>query len=188
MVANIFSPTSAASTRIEANRATRLALSKEEALIDAILVRRFNAGEAAAFVEIVTCHREKMFQVALGVLHNRADAEEIVQDTFIRAHRGLAQFRGDSSLAGWLYCIALNLSRNRYWYFFRRHRHALRPLDAPLGENGSATFANMVASDAPSPVREVVNNEFPAIISACTKQLPPGQREILRLRNDQHYS
>jgi RNA polymerase sigma-70 factor (ECF subfamily) len=124
-----------------------------------------------------------MFHVAFGLLHNRADAEEMAQDTFIRAHRSLANFRGDSSLAAWLYCIALNLSRNRYWYFFRRGRHVSLPLDATLGADGSATFAEIVASDAPSPIREVVNLEFSAIVSRCMGQLPPRQREILQLLN-----
>ena len=53
-------------------------------------MRRFNAGDEDAFIEIVTRHREKMFSIALGHLGNRADAEEIAQDTIIRAYRGLA--------------------------------------------------------------------------------------------------
>jgi RNA polymerase sigma-70 factor (ECF subfamily) len=174
--------------RTPSERAARAAASHQEAEYDAELVRRFNAGDEAAFVEIVTRYRAKMLVVALGLLRNRADAEEIAQDTFIRAHRSLANFRGDASLAAWLYCITLNLARNRYWYFFRRRRHAMLPLDAAVGEDNSATFANLVASDAPGPVREAVNNEFAASVTACTALLPPSQREILTLRNVQHHS
>ncbi len=184
MVAPISSPVIAPPTPA----AERTALSRRAAQHDAILVRRFNAGDEAAFVEIVTRYRTMMFQVALGLLHNRADAEEIAQDTFIRAHRGLVRFRGDSSLAAWLYRIALNLSRNRYWYFFRRRRHASLPLDAAFGEGNSATFADLVASDAPSPVHEATTNEFAAIVTGCMDLLPPNQREILTLRNVQQHS
>src|ERR1044071_7172950 len=53
----------------------------------------------SAFVEITMRYREKMYAVAFALLKNRADAEEIAQDTFIRAHRGLANFRGESALA-----------------------------------------------------------------------------------------
>jgi len=74
----------------------------------------FQRRDEDAFGEIVTRHRQKMFSIALSHLGNHADAEEIAQDTFIRAYRGLASFRGDSSLATWLYRIAFNLSRNRY--------------------------------------------------------------------------
>ena len=192
MVASNFSSaasaSAASSTRSAADRAARAALSRAEAIVDAALVRRFLAGDEQAFVEIVTRYRDKMFHVALNLLHNRADAEEIAQDTFIRAHRSLDRFRGDSSLAAWLYCITLNLARNRYWYFFRRRRHAMLPLDAALGESSTATLAELVACDAPSPVREVVNNEFTATVAACTRQLPAGQREILELRNVQQHS
>jgi RNA polymerase sigma-70 factor (ECF subfamily) len=159
-----------------------------EAIQDSQLVTRFNAGEESAFVEIMKRHQGRIFAAALALVRNRADAEEIAQDTFIRAHRSLAKFRGDSSLAAWLYCITLNLARNRYWYFFRRRRHAMLPLDAAFSEDNTATFAELVASDAPSPVREVANNEFAAIITGCMEKLTAGQREILTLRNVQHHS
>jgi RNA polymerase sigma-70 factor (ECF subfamily) len=71
-------------------------------------------GDEDAFAEIVTRYRDRMFSIAFSHLRNHADAEEIAQDTFIQAHRGLARFRGDSSLATWLHRIAFNLSRNRH--------------------------------------------------------------------------
>jgi len=55
----------------------------------------------------------RIFAAAFSLLGNRDDEEEIAQDTFIRAHRSLARFRGDSSLATWLHRIAINLSSNR---------------------------------------------------------------------------
>ncbi|WP_425106179.1 RNA polymerase sigma factor [Ancylobacter sp.] len=184
MVAPIFRPARVPSPLV----AERAALSRREALHDAGLVRRFNAGDETAFVEIVSRYRAKMLVVALGLLRNRADAEEIAQDTFIRAHRGLARFRGDASLAAWLYRITLNLSRNRYWYFFRRRRHASLPLDASVGEGNSATFAELVACDAPGPVQEATTGEFSAIVTECMSRLPAGQRDILTLRNVQQHS
>jgi RNA polymerase sigma-70 factor (ECF subfamily) len=150
---------------------------------DAELVRRFNAGDEDAFIEIVTRHREKMFSIALGHLGNRADAEEIAQDTIIRAYRGLARFRGDSSLATWLYRIAFNLSRNRSWYFFRRHRHETDSLDCVLGDDDEATLADLIASDAPDPAREAANREFFANVTRCLGKLSAKQNEILTLRN-----
>ena len=174
--------------RAVSTRSARAALTREETLHDAALVTRFNAGDESAFVEIMSRYHNRLFSLAHNLLRNAADAEEIVQDAFIRAHRALANFRGDSSLATWLYRIALNLSRNRYWYFFRRRRHAMLPLDAPISEGSPGTFTELVACDSPSPVREAVNNEFAAVVTACTNRLSPGQREILVLRNVQHHS
>lgn len=150
---------------------------------DAELVRRFNAGDEDAFGEIVTRHRGKMFAIALGHLGNRADAEEIAQDTIIRAYRGLARFRGDSSLSTWLYRIAFNLSRNRSWYFFRRHRHETDSLDCVLGDDSTATLADLIASEAPDPARAAANGEFFEDLTRCMGKLSAEQSEALILRN-----
>jgi len=187
MVAHL-SPPSSTPTTETGDRAPDRGVSREEVQHDAALVQRFNAGDESAFVEIVDRYHARMLQVALRLLRNRADAEEIAQDTFIRAYRGLAKFRGDSSLATWLHRIALNLSRNRYWYYFRRCRHASLPLDAEYGDTSHASFAELVASDAPSPMQEAATNEFAAIVSACMEQLPASQREILTLRNVEQLS
>lgn len=157
--------------------------SAEEAAHDALLVQRFNAGDDGAFVEIMERYRDKMFAIAFAHLRNRTDAEEIAQDTFIRAHRALGRFRGDSSLATWLHRITINLARNRYWYFFRRQRHSTLSLDCPLSAESSGTFTELIAADAPNPAQENVRAEFLAIIASCMERLDASHREILTLRN-----
>lgn len=171
-----------------ADLAARRALSATEAQRDRELVRRFNAGDESAFLEIMTHYREKLFPIVLSLLRNRSDAEEIVQDTFIRAHRGLAKFRGDSSLATWLHRIAVNLARNRYWYFFRRRRHATLSLDCPLGDDSAATFTELVASADADPARTATTEEFSRLVEDCMDKLDPRHREILTLRNLLHRS
>jgi len=160
----------------------------QEAAHDAELVCRFNAGDASAFVEIVTRYRERIFSMALCHLRNRADAEEISQDTFIRAHRALARFRGDSSLSTWLYRIALNLSRNRHKYYFCRRRHATLSLDCAFSDDNPAPFSDMIASDAPGPVHQATAREFSELVTECMKRLGVRQREILLLRNGLNHS
>ena len=157
--------------------------SATEATIDAGLVQRFNGGDDAAFVEIMARYRAKIFTVTLGLLRNHADAEEITQDTFIRAHRGLARFRGDSSLSTWLYRIAVNLARNRYWYFFRRRRQDSLSLDCALSEENAGTCSDLVADVAQDPAQEAATGEFTKLINSCMEQLDARHREILTLRN-----
>jgi RNA polymerase sigma-70 factor (ECF subfamily) len=151
--------------------------------IDAALVRRCTAGDESAFTEIVNRYRAKIFGLTLNLLHNAADAEEITQDTFIRAYRGLDRFRGDSSLSTWLYRIALNLARNRYWYFFRRRRQHWVSLDRPLTEDSQATFAEVVAATDHDPAQETVTREFTTLVAACMERLDRRHREILVMRN-----
>lgn len=158
-------------------------VSRRAAADDAALVRRFLDGDQSAFEAIVHRHRDRIYSIVQGLLRNHADAEEIVQDTFIRAHRGLANFRGDSSLATWLHHIAVNLARNRYWYFHRRYRHATLSLDVPLSEDSTGTFADILPSPAEGPSRETMAAEFTELVTACMGQLPAAQREILSMRN-----
>jgi len=154
-----------------------------DAAIDDALVQRFSTGDESAFVEIMARYRGKIFTITLGLLRNRADAEEITQDTFIRAHRGLANFRGDSSLATWLYRIAVNLARNRYWYFFRRRRQDSLSLDCALSADSAATFADLVADTVHDPAQETITSEFSALVDTCMEKLDARHREILTLRN-----
>ena len=165
-----------------AERAARAALSRREALHDTGLVRRFNAGDEAAFVEIVTRYRAKMLVVALGLLRNRADAEEIAQDTFIRAHRALHNFRGDCTLASWLYRIGLNLARNRYWFHFRRHRQDTLSLDRTMVEDGSVSLAGVLSDGTAAPRTESMTNEFISLVAQCMDRLDASHREILQMR------
>lgn len=154
-----------------------------DALHDNELVQRFHRGDASAFTAIMQRHRNRIFAAAMGVLHNHADAEEITQDTFVRAHRGLANFRGDSSLATWLHRIAINLARNRYWYFFRRRRSQTLSLDAELGTTeGTATFSDLISADDGDPSRRTSLNEFSSAVEACLARMEPGHRKILLLR------
>lgn len=166
----------------------RTQTAREEAVRDAVLVRRFNAGEDSAFDEIASHYRLRIHALAHRFLRNDADAEEIAQDTFIRAHRGLARFRGDASLATWLYRIAVNLARNRYWFFFRRRRHLTLSLDCPLTEGEAATISDLVASPEADPARQATVDEFVVMVSVCMKKLDAGHREILALRNLLHRS
>jgi RNA polymerase sigma-70 factor (ECF subfamily) len=157
--------------------------SAHEAAIDAELVQRFNNGDESAFLQIMERYQHKIFSTVLSLLHNRAEAEEITQDTFIRAHRGLDRFRGDSSLATWLYRIAVNLARNRYWYFFRRRRQDSLSLDHALGEENEGTFADLVASESQDPAQEAATGEFSALIAESMERLDRRHREILTMRN-----
>lgn len=154
-----------------------------EAAHDSELVRRFKDGEEPAFVEIMNRYRSKIFSITLGFLHDRTDAEEITQDTFIRAYRGLVNFRGDSSLATWLYRIAVNLARNRYWYFHRRHRQDALSLDHQLTPESDSTFADLIADTAQDPAQETAVSEFSGLVETCLAQLDSRHREILVLRN-----
>jgi RNA polymerase sigma-70 factor (ECF subfamily) len=73
-----------------------------------LLLARARGGDQAAFGQLVTLYRKRMFALALHLCGNASDAEDIVQETFIRAYQHLREFEGRSQFATWLYRIALN--------------------------------------------------------------------------------
>jgi RNA polymerase sigma-70 factor, ECF subfamily len=106
---------------------------------DATLLARLRAGDEQAFEALVTTYQHRVFGVALRMLGRRAEAEEIAQETFLRAHRALGEFRGEARLGTWLYGIASRLCLNRLASSARRHeqgdeaamlRHAAERADA----------------------------------------------------------
>lgn len=182
------SPTSHLGQNATASTNARRSASAIEAAHDADLVQRFKHGDESAFVEIVHRYRDKILGLCQTMLRNHADAEDIVQDTFIRAHRGLGRFRGESSLATWLKSISLNLARNRYWFYFRRRRHATVSLDCALEEGSAATIGELVGAPGHDPAGIAANAEFEQLVRDCMDRLPTAHREILTLRNIQHRS
>lgn len=158
-----------------------------EAAHDAGLVQRFKAGDEAAFTEIVQRHYARIRTLARQTVHDSADADEIVQDTFIRAHRALAGFRGDCSLSSWLYRIGLNLARNRYWFNFRRRRHDTTSLDQ-VTATGTESLGNLLTLGQAGPRTDSITNEFVALVSRCLDRLDASHREILLMRIAQDLS
>jgi len=155
---------------------------------DDLLIERVKNGDLAAYNDIVARYYDRIFARVSHLLKNRQDAEEVTQDAFIRAQRGLDSFRGDASFSTWLYQIATNLAHNRYWYWFRRKRDQSISLDQPLGEDGDMTLENLMPSDVASPAEATVTQEFVDRVSECMHDLNPKHKEVLILRNVKNMS
>ena len=150
---------------------------------DELLIERIKAGDMAAYNVMVNRHYDRIFSRVSQLLNNKQDAEEVTQDAFIRAHRGLENFRGDASFSTWLYQIATNLAHNRYWYWFRRKRDQSISLDQPQCEDGSLTLENVMPCADENPAEAVVTQEFVDRVSACMQCLNDKHKEVLILRN-----
>jgi RNA polymerase sigma-70 factor (ECF subfamily) len=160
----------------------------QEVAFDRILVDRFRNGDPSAFDEMVGRYWGRIFSMVNQLLRNPQDAEEVTQDAFIRAHRGLANFRGDSAFSTWLYQIATNLARNRYWYWWRRKRDKSVSIDAPIGADNDTTLADVISADVETPDDITVTQEFINRIGHGMEKLGTKHREILILRNVRNLS
>ncbi len=160
----------------------------QELALDDLLVIRCKEGDQDAFNQLVSRYWDRIYGMVHQLLRNQQDAEEVTQDAFIRAHRGLSNFRGDSSFSTWLYQIATNLARNRYWYWWRRKRDQSLSFDAPLGPDNEGTLADLIPAEQQTPEDAAITEEFTAKVSAGMEQLNEKHREILILRNVRNLS
>jgi RNA polymerase sigma-70 factor (ECF subfamily) len=143
---------------------------------DSDLVHRLQRGDPRAFEEFVIAYQHRVFGVALRMLDNRAEAEEIAQETFLRAHRALADFRGDAKLSTWLYAIASRLCLNRLASSDRR-----RPRE------GEETLLRLASDDAGAAAR-LERSELEQALAAAIEALPEERRMVVVLRDVQGLS
>lgn len=160
----------------------------ETASQDNLLIERIKNGDNAAYEDMVVRYWDRIFARVYNLLKNQQDAEEVTQDAFIRAHRGLSNFRGDASFSTWLYQIATNLAHNRYWYWFRRKRDQSVSLDQKLTAEGDITLEDVMPCESETPSESVITKEFVDRVSECMQDLSKKHREVLILRNVQNLS
>ncbi len=118
-------------------------------LTDRELVDCAREGDSVAFGQLVRRHQQRIFRLALHMLHDRAAAEDVTQETFIRAHQALARFDGRSEAYTWFYRIAVNLSLNAI-----RSRKAARV----TGDTDDARLEAVVAETRPSAMADPVGD------------------------------
>ena len=138
---------------------------------DASLLARLRTGDGRAFEELVTTYQHRIFGVALRMLGTRAEAEEIAQETFLRAHRALGEFRGEARLGTWLYAIASRLCLNRLASGLRRHE---RSDDLALAQ------APAEGTDAAGALER---GELQAALREAVAALPEERRIVVVLRD-----
>jgi RNA polymerase sigma-70 factor, ECF subfamily len=160
----------------------------QDVALDRVLVDRFKAGDQSAFDEMVHRHWDRIYAMVHQLLKNEQDAEEVTQDAFIRAHRGLGAFRGDSAFSTWLYQIATNLARNRYWYWWRRKRDFTVSFDQPVSSDNATPLSEVFAAEQETPGDVTVTQELVDRIAVGMEKISPKHREILVLRNVKNLS
>jgi RNA polymerase sigma-70 factor (ECF subfamily) len=138
----------------------------EPGLVEACLARR-----TGAFDLIVERHRRGVYQLCYRFVSNHEDASDLSQDVFLRAYRGLRSFRGQSTLATWLYRIGVNVCLNRV-----SAKTTLGKLTEPIEEK------QFVDARAESPSERLLKGERAARVRAAIAQLPRKQRATLILR------
>jgi RNA polymerase sigma-70 factor (ECF subfamily) len=141
---------------------------------DLDLIRRFAAGDLAAFEQIVVAHQGRIATLCRYMLGDATEAEDATQDVFVKAFKGLKDFRPEAALGTWLYRIAVNTCIDR------RRRPLFRWLFIDDDDAGGGVGA--VPSDAPSPERLAESREASLEIQGALSRLSPKLRAAIVLK------
>jgi RNA polymerase sigma-70 factor (ECF subfamily) len=152
---------------------------RREAEEDRELIQRAKEGDKDAFRRLVERHQRRAFVIALGLVRDENDARELVQEAFIRVHRGLGTFEGGSSFFTWLYRIVTNLAID---LMRKPGRHDAELADEHLADDEPGEFALVSRIDGADPVDVLRRREIAARIQAALDALPPIHRGVILMR------
>jgi RNA polymerase sigma-70 factor (ECF subfamily) len=149
------------------------------------LVERCRGGDIAAFDDIVARHQTRIFNLCFWMLNDRDEAADAAQDAFVRAYRGLANFRAEAALGTWLHRIAINVCLDTK---ARRGRTPipLSTLEKPDEEGESRSIDP--ADSAPTPPETLLRRERKAAVRAAVAALPEHYRVVILLFDIEGYS
>ena len=161
-------------------------MEQEQKTREEALLKAFRSGDDAAFDGLIEMYSAKLYKVAYALLGSRQDAEEVVQDTFLRAYRALRAFRGESSLETWLHRIAVNLARNKYQWNHRRGS-GLNVSQTVGGDDAGGESGTENEQDVPDrrmePDLVLEQGEIGTNIMKALNSLPDNLRETMLLRH-----
>ena len=145
---------------------------------DRLLLAALRQGQAHAFEHLMRRYNRLLFRAARGILHDDAEAQDAVQETWLRAFRSLASFRGDASLATWLTRIAIHQALDQ-----QRKLGRIVLWDAdPAQEDEMPRSPSDLAMQPPSPEQELARREVRRRIEQAIDLLPPIYRAVFILR------
>lgn len=131
------------------------------------IIYRITHGEPDLFEVLIRRYQKRLYALAWRMLHNRADAEDAVQEALMKAYKGLKRFRGDARFSTWVYRITVNLILNRL-----RKGARFRRTDLDLSHMESSS----------NPVEYSSKLKLRKAVAEAIEELPPRQRAIFQLR------
>jgi len=146
---------------------------------DMALVQACKEGDTAAFEQLVKRYDTRLFRIAQHITHNREDAQDAVQDAFLKAFRNLTQFRGNSQFSTWLTRIAVNESLMK----LRKQRHSKEFSIDDDFQSEDDSPASQLADWSPNPEELYRGSELRTILRNELQELPPGLRVVFVLRD-----
>ena len=145
---------------------------------DQLLVERVQAGDKRAFDVLVSKYQRRLMRLVSRLVHDPAEAEDVVQETFIKAYRALRHFRGDAAFYTWLYRIGINTAKN---YLVTQGRRAAMSCDADV-EQAESFDDGTKLRDNNTPESVLASKQIAVTVNAAMEVLPIELRTAIVLR------
>jgi len=156
------------------------AVAKDESL----LVTEAKAGSYEAFEELVNRYEKKIYRLGMNITGNREDAEDVLQETFLKAFEHLADFRQDSRFYTWIVRIGVNEALMK---LRKRRSEKMVPMDDIVGDDGEV-IPREFTDWKPNPEQQLTRAELEDILETAAKALPPTFRAVFFLRDVEELS
>ena len=145
-----------------------------------VLISRCRAGNMVAFGQLIEKYQDRLFNAIFRMVNNYDDAQELTQEAFVRALKGIKRFRGNARFYTWLFRIGINLSISHR----RRQRVRLMTTGPNVAKSGqAAALMEMADAKSPSPLREAQIRERHQQVLDALERLEPQARAVVVLRD-----
>lgn len=153
---------------------------------EADLIARVRAGNPEAFYELVRPHERSLFMAAFSILGNEADAEEVVQESILKAFKAIGRFRGESKFSTWIIQITINEARMK---LRKDRRHLYESLDeSRKGDEEGDYIPRDFADWREIPSEALESARLRAALKKGLEALGPKYRQVLVFRDIEHLS
>jgi RNA polymerase sigma-70 factor (ECF subfamily) len=146
---------------------------------ETLLVEAARSGDISAFESLVRRYDRNVFRIAQHITQNREDAEDVVQDAFLKAYQNLGQFQGQSKFYTWLVRIAVNEALMR---LRRRRPERMVSIDEDV-KTEEDSMPREIADWSPNPEQLYTQSELKDILGKTIQGLPPSFRTVFVLRD-----
>lgn len=146
---------------------------------DELLLRRAQKGDAEAFEELMVAQESRMYAIALRMMGNREDAQDCAQEAMVRIYRAMGSFKGQSSLATWIYRITMNTCLDE---LRRRKVRKVTSLDTLVESGWSPT------DKGETPEEYGLRSEKQTVLNDAIQSLPDDMRAAIVLRDIKGYT
>lgn len=150
--------------------------------LERTLLRRLRDRDERAFRELISAHRDRVYNITYRMLGNRAEAEDVAQEVFITVFKTIDTFREESKFSTWLYRVAVNHCKNRIKYLSRRKDRDRDELDE-TNANGTSADAPISAPMPSAPDRALEGAQMEKLMQEAIEGLDEDQRTVVVLRD-----